>query len=392
MEKTWRAAIEFSLTYRSSCAVHMDRIYLGKVDFWRDIFPGSIRHHLVDMVCGERFGEDFKAGVLVPSYRSQRLVRLSLNNSSSLVPGRFYPKDIAWKHLNTFPGDRTPCRIVEKNDSEVIVDTNHPLAQYPLTVEAEILCIQEPVRQRGGSLHHITEILTQNGPGMQIPLCQSDCKLLGQYPFERRNNGNDKAFYCEPRLVHHLDSRAREHVQAVFFRLVRPKMRVLDLMSSWQSHLPDQLKTCEVVGLGMNKEELQANRWLKDFYVQDLNKNIQLPFTENTFDAVLCTVSIEYLISPLEVLAETFRVLTPGGICILIVSDRWFEGKEILPWADLHEFERLGLLMQYFLEIQTFVDLHTESIRGYPRPPEDKYFHQCPDSDPLFIAWAYKPL
>ena len=47
-----------------------------------------------------------------------------------------------------------------------------------------------------------------------------------------------------------------------------PGMRLLDLMASWQSHLPDGVSFRHVTGLGMNAAELLANSSLTDFSVQ----------------------------------------------------------------------------------------------------------------------------
>ena len=125
-------------------------------------------------------------------------------------------------------------------------------------------------------------------------------------------------------------------ITGLYAGLLRPGMRVLDLMSSWTSHLPD-VSFSEVAGLGMNREELQANKRLDRFVVQDLNQVTALPYESDSLDAVICTASIEYLIRP-----------------------------------------------------GSFENLHSFSMRGLPRPETDKYFGQQRLSDPVYAVWGRK--
>ncbi len=96
----------------------------------------------------------------------------------------------------------------------------------------------------------------------------------------------------------------------------------------------------------------------------------------NRFDAVVCTVSVEYLIKPVEVFAEVKRILKPGGRFIVTFSNRWFPPKVVRVWEGIHEFERMGLVLEYFLLAGGFSNLETWSLRGLPRPLDDKYAGQ----------------
>jgi SAM-dependent methyltransferase len=166
-------------------------------------------------------------------------------------------------------------------------------------------------------------------------------------------------------------------------------MRVLDLMSSWTSHLPD-VSFSEVAGLGMNREELQANKRLDRFVVQDLNQVMALPYESDSLDAVICTASIEYLIRPFEVFSDISRILKPGGLVVMTFSNRWFPPKAIRIWKELHEFERMGLALEYLIRTGSFENLHSFSMRGLPRPETDKYFDQQRLSDPVYAVWGQK--
>ena len=140
----------------------------------------------------------------------------------------------------------------------------------------------------------------------------------------------------------------------------------------------------------MNTEELAANHTANNRLVQDLNESPALPFQTDSLNAIVCTASIEYLVRPAEVLAETLRVLRPGGVFASTFSNRWFPSKAIGVWSELHEFERLGMLTQW-LGQAGFADLHTFSSRGWPRPPEDPHAGDRTYSDPVYAVWGFKP-
>jgi SAM-dependent methyltransferase len=161
-------------------------------------------------------------------------------------------------------------------------------------------------------------------------------------------------------------------------------------MSSWQSHMPANLKLRRLVGLGLNAIELKKNPDLTQFVVRDLNETPQLPFDNNTFDAIVNTVSVEYLTRPLAIFKEASRVLRPGGFFIVTFSNRWFPTKSVKIWTELHEFERMGLVLEFFLRAGDFEDLQTYSIRGLPRPHHDRYFPDLLFSDPVYAVWGRK--
>jgi SAM-dependent methyltransferase len=191
-------------------------------------------------------------------------------------------------------------------------------------------------------------------------------------------------------MVHHLDATALTQIEDLYRRLVPKGARILDLMSSWTSHIAAELEPDQVTGLGMNGDELQANRLLSERLVHDLNLDPGLPLPDEAFDAVICTVSVEYLTKPQEVLAQVRRVLRPGGRFVVAFSDRWFPPKVIKVWQDVHEFERVGLVLEYFLRDGGFSNLQTWTLRGLPRPADDKYADRMAQSDPIYAVWGEK--
>ncbi|EES11004.1 uncharacterized protein LOC8058730 [Sorghum bicolor] len=174
----------------------------------------------------------------------------------------------------------------------------------------------------------------------------------------------DRDFYAFPRLVTHVDDGFIATLTDLYRDRLRAGWDVLDLMSSWVSHLPPEVQFRRVVGHGLNAQELARNPRLDYFFVKDLNKEQQLELQSGTFDAVLCTVSVQYLQSPEKVFAEMFRVLKPGGVCIVSFSNRMFYEKAVSAWRDGTAYSRVQLVTQYFQCVEGFTQ--PEVIRKLP--------------------------
>lgn len=217
---------------------------------------------------------------------------------------------------------------------------------------------------------------------------QANCAALAALaePYARPAT-DDAAFYAAPRQVSHLDAAARQVWRDFTGCFVRDGMAVLDLMASCDSHLPENARPAEVVGLGMNAAELDANPRLTTRVIHDLNAAPALPFADARFDLALCALSIEYLVRPETVLGEVRRVLKLGGTCMISFSERWFPPKAVNPWPTLAPFARVAWVVRH-LQRAGFADLHTESLRGLPRPADDKYSAQTRFADPLYAVWG----
>ena len=108
------------------------------------------------------------------------------------------------------------------------------------------------------------------------------------------------------------------------------------------------------------------------------------------FDAVICSVSVEYMTRPFEVFRDVARILKPGGIFIHTFSNRWFPPKAIHLWQELSEFERMGLVLEYFLDSGGYRNLETFSARGWPRPETDRHYPEIMTADPVYAVWGQK--
>src|SRR4029453_2716954 len=165
--------------------------------------------------------------------------------------------------------------------------------------------------------------------------------------FPRLDQAPDADFYAVPRLVTHIDDATIAALTALYRERIPAGARVLDLMSSWVSHLPAAVAYASVAGLGMNAEELAHNPRLDERVVRDLNESPTLPWDDGVFDAVVNAVSIQYLVRPVEVFAEVRRVLRPGGLSIVATSHRMFPTKTIPAGRPLEPSERLALICRY---------------------------------------------
>lgn len=166
--------------------------------------------------------------------------------------------------------------------------------------------------------------------------------------FERMDESPDSAFYVEPRLVTHIDDHAIASLTKFYGELIPDGATVLDLMSSWISHLPAGKPLAAVAGLGMNLVELENNSVLTERVVQDLNANPVLPWGDDTFDAAIVTVSVQYLTSPVDVFRDVGRVLKPGAPLAVAYSNRCFPTKAVRIWQSLGDRDHAELIALYF--------------------------------------------
>jgi SAM-dependent methyltransferase len=168
--------------------------------------------------------------------------------------------------------------------------------------------------------------------------------------FDKQDRTPDPAFYVQPRFVTHIDDGAIAAVTQLYAGVLPAGADILDLMSSWVSHLPDQVSYASVVGHGMNPRELAANPRLARWFVQDLNARPVLPLEAATFDAACLCVSVQYLQRPVEVFREVARVLRPAAPFVVSFSNRCFPTKAVAIWQALPGPQQQGLVAAYMRE------------------------------------------
>jgi hypothetical protein len=209
--------------------------------------------------------------------------------------------------------------------------------------------------------------------------------------FSRLDASDDKIFYAEPRFVEHVDQQAVDSITSyVSDRLLQNGDSVLDLCSSWTSHItPGKLDLKRVAGLGMNAKELEANKALTEWAVQDLNenKNVKLPYENDSFDVVMCQLSIDYLIHPLEVMKEVARVLKPGGKVAILISNRLFLTKAVGLWTGSDDIEHAYTVGSYLHYCGGgFGDIKAEDLSTRKKSGKERMIV----GDPLYVITATK--
>ncbi len=193
--------------------------------------------------------------------------------------------------------------------------------------------------------------------------------------FRRYDETPDEEFYKTPRLVTHIDDRAIAAVTQLYREFFPPGGEILDLMSSWISHLPPEIEYQRVIGLGLNEVELRRNERLDAYVVQNLNTDPRLPFGSAEFDGCGICVSIDYLTRPIEVLREVGRVLRVGGPLIISFSNRCFPSKAVAIWHQLDDRGRMQLVERYLREAGNW-----SNVQSLDRSPRRRF------SDPLYAV------
>lgn len=198
---------------------------------------------------------------------------------------------------------------------------------------------------------------------------------LPEGAFGRMDETPDEEFYRTPRLVTHIDDHAIAAVTQLYRELFPAGGEVLDLMSSWISHLPPEVRYRRVVGLGLNEEELRRNDRLDSYVIRNLNENPELPFGDAAFDGCGICVSIDYLTRPVEVLREVGRVLKVGAPVVITFSNRCFPTKAVAVWHQLDDRGHVRLVEDYLRQAGNWDD-----VRGLDRSPRRLF------SDPLYAV------
>lgn len=171
---------------------------------------------------------------------------------------------------------------------------------------------------------------------------------------QKLDASDDSFFYAQPRLVTHVDEGFIDQLTQLYRDRLPTGGCLLDLMSSWVSHLPADLSLGEVIGHGMNAQELRQNPRLDRFFVQDLNRDPHLPLEDRSVNAVTMAVSVQYLQQPEQVFQEIQRILRPGGVVIVSFSNRMFYQKAIAAWRDASDGEHIALVKSYFEAVPGF--------------------------------------
>ena len=141
---------------------------------------------------------------------------------------------------------------MDTRSQQATVDLNHPLSRSPVTVAARIVNDPGAGLERGGRCTDVLMDALNAGIGLEALYPSDETGFLSDSSFKRMDEREDSLFYETTRLVQHLDRAAIEQVSEIHGRFLQPGMQLLDLMSSWVSHIPESVTDLNVTGLGMN--------------------------------------------------------------------------------------------------------------------------------------------
>jgi SAM-dependent methyltransferase len=198
--------------------------------------------------------------------------------------------------------------------------------------------------------------------------------------FRRIDESEDELFYRSPRFVVHIDDGAIAKVGEIYARILPEGGTILDLMSSWRSHLPERIHTAKVVGVSLNGAEMEDNPALGEIVVHNVNVNPRLPFEEGSFDGAVMTVSVQYVTRPAELFADVGRALKPHAPFVVTFSNRMFPTKAVALWHGANQHQRVAVVREYFAGSAAFEKIETIDRSAPTDPP----------SDPIWAVAGYK--
>lgn len=182
-----------------------------------------------------------------------------------------------------------------------------------------------------------------------IPPGSAPVPVLSEAERDKLDRSDDALFYAEPRFVQHLDASFRQRLTLLYRQRIPACAVVLDLMSSWVSHLPEEVSYEQVIGHGLNAQELAANPRLDRHWLQNLNTDLNLPLPDDSVDVALIVAGWQYLQHPEAIASELLRVVRPRGELIVAFSNRMFFQKAPQIWADGSDRDHLAYVERVLL-------------------------------------------
>ncbi|BDQ33094.1 class I SAM-dependent methyltransferase [Pseudodesulfovibrio portus] len=344
-------ALEFTVTWEKDGLTH-EEWYLGrKFNPVNDVFPRGMREALEGKRAGESVTMTYEPRLCIPRHKDSLVQTFGLDrlrrktvDGRPVIPleGRFYPQGHINGLLDVYPDTLTPFRLIELDDDTFTADRNHPLATIPVTVTATVQHVEERDTGTYGSLTHWREATCDWGPGMQAMFDGEPTTFFHSNFFDRVDNSDTE--FTPPAM----DETARNNLSAIRARLIEPGMRVLDF------------------SLGSARPQ-------------------------GKFDAAVCTCSVEYMTRPVDILRYVAHFLEPGAPVVVGFTNRHDPDRVIRGWTELHEFERMGLTLEYLRVADLFENAGTMSMRNDWRRENDPRFLATKGvSDPVYVAYGHK--
>ena len=174
-------------------------------------------------------------------------------------------------------------------------------------------------------------------------------EVLSNYQRKKLDESNDEEFYSDPKFVYHLDSNFRSYLSNVYKKEISDYSTILDIMSSWDSYLPEEIKYKKVIGHGLNKQELEKNKIFDTYWIQNFNLNQKIPLDNESVDYCLMVAAWQYLQYPENLTKEIARILSSKGKIIISFSNRAFWHKAPHIWTSSTEEERVDYVRKVLI-------------------------------------------
>ena len=207
---------------------------------------------------------------------------------------------------------------------------------------------------------------------------------LSTYDRNKIDISDDGIFYQQPRFVHHLSVSFRNRLTSLYSEYLLNHYIILDLMSSWVSHLPSNISYKKVIGHGMNEAELSSNERLDRFFVQNLNKKQNMPIEDSSVDVGLIVAGWQYLQYPEKVSLELSRVIKSDSLLIISFTNRAFWTKAPNIWTYSSEEKRI----EYVTSVLTSNGWRIEKILNEKTQDKKLFGFYSSESDPFFSVIA----
>ena len=207
---------------------------------------------------------------------------------------------------------------------------------------------------------------------------------LSIYDREKIDISDDHIFYQHPRYVHHLSYSFRTRLTKLYAEYLLNHYVILDLMSSWVSHLPSNIRYKKVIGHGMNESELRSNKRLDSFWVQNFNIKQNMPIEDSSIDVGLIVAGWQYLQYPEKVSLELSRIIKSDSLLIISFTNRAFWTKAPNIWTYSSEEKR----MEYVNNVLNANGWKIEKIYNEKTHDKKLFGFYSSESDPFFSVIA----
>nr|WP_321257718.1 class I SAM-dependent methyltransferase [uncultured Pseudodesulfovibrio sp.] len=344
-------ALEFTVRWEHNNIQHEEWFLGRKFNPVNDVFPRGMRESLEGKGVGDSVTITYEPRMCIPRHKESMVQTFDLDRlrpktiqGESIVPreGRFYPQGHINGLLDVYPDTLTPFRLTQIDDETFTADRNHPLSTIPVTITATIQYMEERGTGTYGSLTHWREKICDWGPGMQATHDDEPTDFFHPAFFDRKAT-EDTPFSPPP-----VDVTAKQNLENAYARFIKPDMRVLDF--------------------SMGTERPQGK-----------------------FDAAICTFSVEYMHRPVDIIRYVSHFLEPGAPIVIGFSNTFDESNVIQGWKEMHEFERMGLVLEYLRFTKLDNEAGTLSFRNDWRQKDDPLFRETKGvSDPIYVVYGHK--